>query len=149
MVLDPIPQSLPVHIFGSRPQPPTSHPIFYDTIASSHTHMYAYIQIHICKLRVYYIYDTMCITFNVPSYPLTRTCAHTYKYTYAILCICAHSYTHIPTYLGTLVHAVCVAVCVAMCVAVCVAEAVIQCVLQSVVQRVLQCLLYSVLQCEL
>jgi len=24
MVLDPIPQSLPVHIFGSRPQPPTS-----------------------------------------------------------------------------------------------------------------------------
>jgi len=26
MVLDPIPQSLPVHFFGSRPQPPTSHP---------------------------------------------------------------------------------------------------------------------------
>ena len=25
MVLDPIPQSLPVHFFGSRPQPPTSH----------------------------------------------------------------------------------------------------------------------------
>jgi len=24
MVLDPIPQSLPVHFFGSRPQPPTS-----------------------------------------------------------------------------------------------------------------------------
>ena len=26
MVLDPIPQSLPVHFFGSRPQPPTSPP---------------------------------------------------------------------------------------------------------------------------
>ena len=26
MVLDPIPQSLPVHFFGSRPQPPTSRP---------------------------------------------------------------------------------------------------------------------------
>ena len=26
MVLDPIPQSLPVRFFGSRPQPPTSHP---------------------------------------------------------------------------------------------------------------------------
>jgi len=25
MVLDPIPQPLPVHFFGSRPQPPTSH----------------------------------------------------------------------------------------------------------------------------
>ena len=28
MVLDPIPQSLPVHFFGSRPQPPTSHGTF-------------------------------------------------------------------------------------------------------------------------
>jgi len=28
MVLDPIPQSLPVHIFGSRPQPPTSLELF-------------------------------------------------------------------------------------------------------------------------
>ena len=27
MVLDPIPQSLPVHFFGSRPQPPTSLPL--------------------------------------------------------------------------------------------------------------------------
>ena len=27
MVLDPIPQSLPVHLFGSRPQPPTSRDI--------------------------------------------------------------------------------------------------------------------------
>jgi len=27
MVLDPIPQSLPVHFFGSRPQPPTSPPL--------------------------------------------------------------------------------------------------------------------------
>ena len=28
MVLDPIPQSLPVHFFGSRPQPPTSHRMY-------------------------------------------------------------------------------------------------------------------------
>ena len=27
MVLDPIPQPLPVHFFGSRPQPPTSHDV--------------------------------------------------------------------------------------------------------------------------
>ena len=33
MVLDPIPQSLPVHFVGSRPQPPTSrrHPVEADT----------------------------------------------------------------------------------------------------------------------
>ena len=30
MVLDPIPQSLPVHFFGSRPQPPTSR--CYETL---------------------------------------------------------------------------------------------------------------------
>ena len=30
MVLDPIPQSLPVHFFGSRPQPPTSHQKWVD-----------------------------------------------------------------------------------------------------------------------
>ena len=29
MVLDPIPQTLPVHFFGSRPQPPTSHDIAF------------------------------------------------------------------------------------------------------------------------
>ena len=30
MVLDPIPQSLPVHFFGSRPQPPTSRKARYN-----------------------------------------------------------------------------------------------------------------------
>ena len=42
MVLDPIPQSLPVHFFGSRPQPPTSlptppsrHPVFSLSLAPS------------------------------------------------------------------------------------------------------------------
>ena len=33
MVLDPIPQSLPVHFFGSRPQPPTSR---VDSVQSGH-----------------------------------------------------------------------------------------------------------------
>ena len=35
MVLDPIPQSLPVHFFGSRPQPPTS--LTYHELYHSHT----------------------------------------------------------------------------------------------------------------
>jgi len=36
MVLDPIPQSLPVHFFGSRPQPPTSH-IVLDRASTNNT----------------------------------------------------------------------------------------------------------------
>ena len=37
MVLDPIPQSLPVHFFGSRPQPPTSHPKYEQIISQRET----------------------------------------------------------------------------------------------------------------
>ena len=36
MVLDPIPQSLPVHFFGSRPQPPTSH-VVLDRASTNNT----------------------------------------------------------------------------------------------------------------
>ena len=38
MVLDPIPQSLPVHFFGSRPQPPTS-PSLAQSILYSRIHL--------------------------------------------------------------------------------------------------------------
>ena len=46
MVLDPIPQSLPVHFFGSRPQPPTSRHARMFSLALSRTHN-AVIQIYI------------------------------------------------------------------------------------------------------
>jgi len=58
MVLDPIPQSLPVHFFGSRPQPPTSRvvcvPALLVSIRNSHDHTdmqtyihkYTYTHIH-------------------------------------------------------------------------------------------------------
>ena len=37
MVLDPIPQSLPVHFFGSRPQPPTSRrALTVENLSKSH-----------------------------------------------------------------------------------------------------------------
>ena len=42
MALDPIPQSLPVHFFGSRPQPPTS-PIVYECVS-----MYECVGVHEC-----------------------------------------------------------------------------------------------------
>ena len=41
MVLDPIPQSLPVHFFGSRPQPPTSHCISAKTSRHCNTPQHA------------------------------------------------------------------------------------------------------------
>jgi len=44
MVLDPIPQPLPVHLFGSRPQPPTSPP--------------RYLGAQIQKYRVNWVYHT-------------------------------------------------------------------------------------------
>jgi len=43
MVLDPIPQSLPVHFFGSRPQPPTSHLILWQQLkTASHLKVFKY-----------------------------------------------------------------------------------------------------------
>jgi len=60
MVLDPIPQSLPVHFFGSRPQPPTSpndvvraveetasrNRAMYTDRTRVHTHTYTYTYAH-------------------------------------------------------------------------------------------------------
>ena len=43
MVLDPIPQSLPVHFFGSRPQPPTSPPF---TTWGIHTNRHTCVCMH-------------------------------------------------------------------------------------------------------
>jgi len=47
MVLDPIPQSLPVHFFGSRPQPPTSPP----GRAYEYTYMNRYVCITLDSLQ--------------------------------------------------------------------------------------------------
>ena len=56
MVLDSIPQSLPVHFFGPRPQPPTSHPhrqfnlrqsSIHDTHTRTHAHTHAHIHTHV------------------------------------------------------------------------------------------------------
>ena len=47
MVLDPIPQSLPVHFFGSRPQPPTSPCVAKCLLQISHVaHMTSRIRIN-------------------------------------------------------------------------------------------------------
>jgi len=61
VVLDPIPQSLPVHFFGSRPQPPTSPPYIY---------IYMCVCIHITAIRplavlsLYALHTNFCITLQ-------------------------------------------------------------------------------------
>ena len=47
MVLDPIPQPLPVHFFGSRPQPPTSHLEWFHILSGVASYMYIYIYVWI------------------------------------------------------------------------------------------------------
>jgi len=63
MVLDPIPQSLPVHFFGSRPQPPTSR-------QEQPEGVYIYICIYICIIHMLglYIYGCIYILYTYRTY---------------------------------------------------------------------------------
>ena len=58
MVLDPIPQSLPVHFFGSRPQPPTSRGEMTLEISSTYwqdvENVFVFVCVYVCVyVRVY------------------------------------------------------------------------------------------------
>ena len=84
MVLDPIPQSLPVHFFGSRPQPPTSPRDVCRGIKhsdSDYDEAELSLQIHTQKsiTRAY-------IHTNIHTYKYIHktnyTCIHTYKHTH-------------------------------------------------------------------
>ena len=61
MVLDPIPQSLPVHFFGSRPQPPTSRDMHtYFILICVLVYIYIYIYtLNICGIEL--VSSTLCI----------------------------------------------------------------------------------------
>ena len=87
MVLDPIPQSLPVHFFGSRPQPPTSLPhakasiatIPYILAASSLAlsfPRYIYIHIHICIYIHIHMHDKTKNTQQYANPPDPVTCLY-------------------------------------------------------------------------
>ena len=65
MVLDPIPQSLPVHFFGSRPQPPTSPGIIN---VCTHVRPYPFLSLmcNVVDIQSICVYmqcrfDSMCI----------------------------------------------------------------------------------------
>jgi len=88
MVLDPIPQSLPVHFFGSRPQPPTSPRHALALIKAFHC---AAIWIWICVC----IYTSMSskIYIHVLIYVYVCIFVHVCVYIYVcIFCICVCIY---------------------------------------------------------
>ena len=67
MVLDPIPQSLPIHFFGSRPQPPTSpythtHISVHLYIHATHTHCpLTHTRVNVCEWYIYMRVYSECI----------------------------------------------------------------------------------------
>jgi len=108
MVLDPIPQSLPVHFFGSRPQPPTSRQDLFHTYNVHtvtqwpvHTYEYKYVSRFIraavkschtrmkiiCVIRLLY----ECHTRNVHrrEYAAVNSC-HAYNVHTICVCTCVY-----------------------------------------------------------
>jgi len=71
MVLDPIPQSLPVHFFGSRPQPPTSR--------DENTHIYMYIHPYEWMYSTQNIYTYVFVHFEYISMYNTYTYLYVHK----------------------------------------------------------------------
>jgi len=82
MVLDPIPQCLPVQIFGSRPQPPTSH--------------YVHICDYVCICEYVYTYDYVCICIFIicAAGMVSHLC-----YWHASRYLCVHKYSYVSIYL--------------------------------------------------
>jgi len=92
MVFDPIPQSLPVHFFGSRPQPPTSRNAILAYYVLSIKFICRYIYMYVC------MYMDLCIYI----------CLYIYMYA-CIICIRIHmhtfAYIHVCTYTNAYSHA--------------------------------------------
>jgi len=79
MVLDPIPQSLPVHFCGSRPQPPTSPPDVCLACGCFHACR--------CTMFLYYMYYVYFILSMCYSTHSTHIILHILYATIAILCV--------------------------------------------------------------
>ena len=88
MVLDPIPQPLPVHFFGSRPQPPTSHRIHHAVVFRvPQCLLYTLHTLHTwrqCVLHTRYL-KTKCI-----AYATLHTSRHSRMHTWMSFAYTAH-----------------------------------------------------------
>ena len=80
MVLDPIPQILPVHFFGSRPQPPTSH-IVYEWSCIVTIWVYARLDSSTCEFIWGYQYTYIWMHIHVYIYTQFID-TYTYKLTH-------------------------------------------------------------------
>ena len=75
MVLNPIPHSLHVHFFGSRPQPPTSH-LLYEIM------IYRHMRICICWLKNSVKIERLCVCELTNDYrtPMLKYLTNTYTH---------------------------------------------------------------------
>jgi len=110
MVLDPIPQSLPVHFFGSRPQPPTSqrrlwayispslYILWYD-VRAVHVQGIPNLAVKFDKFSISLIGQSCKLTpshMQIPNLHIrTYTCMYIYMYTYTFICTFMYTYTYI------------------------------------------------------
>ena len=127
MVLDPIPQSLPVHFFGSRPKPPTSRltfePFFcfafdvwaivlffyvnsslpHDTYKHLHNAHTSIQRTHFYRsFRLVYDVQTCKHTHTYTHFHIEYTPAHTYKFKSTQKCVYStHTNTHTHVYTQT------------------------------------------------
>jgi len=78
MVLDPIPQPLPVHFFGSRPQPPTSapHAQVQESVQMAHSHTHSlllppsyYLSLQLCTSTIEIVMTRCPPFFSLPPSP--------------------------------------------------------------------------------
>ena len=78
MVLDPIPQPLPVHFFGSRPQPPTSapHAQVQESMQMAHSHTHSlllppsyYLSLQLCTSTIEIVMTRSPPFFSFPPSP--------------------------------------------------------------------------------
>ena len=142
MVLDPIPQSLPVHFCGSRPQPPTSH-IDYSHKSTTRIHLYIcihYTHIHIkhstkpvCdnKYDIFLhlkskLHRLLCIEYTRKSSKgiyayIIYICTHRISQTYRVVITKVYSYilNQIVTHLTCMYVYICMYVCTYVCIYVC------------------------------
>ena len=104
MVLDPIPQSLPVHFFGSRPQPPTSRwqRQWYSRLLLMRVSESVRLSMHMCVCICVYLCFCVCICVRVRVCVWVYVCVngvymHTcmchwppYAYMYCQWCLYSH-----------------------------------------------------------
>ena len=86
MVLDPIPQILPVHFFGSRPQPPTS-PACLNLFVQVYMHVFVCVQVYVYACESRYVDLCTCKVCGVNIARLKKNGEHLKKQKNVLQCV--------------------------------------------------------------